>query len=146
MATSDGTYVESILRDSDTSCIWGGFESASHLLKEYDMPKTLTYDKLPFLPELIASTVCGQIYRQQEFSEGVRSQATIDRVEAKRLVMTPAQIEDFSEKCDAKCEGAFNAKAKWFMDCVKARDNSGRDQLYVWIRHWMVAYLDKGTI
>ena len=103
--------------------------------------KTQSYDDLPFLPQMIAETVCGQEYRMQEYSEGNRSERLSAPIEEKRKAMTPGQIEDFASQCDDRCREAYAARAKWFMDCVGAKGNAGRDQLYVWLRHWMVAYL-----
>jgi len=114
------------------------------------MPRTIAppanYEELPFLPYLIAETICEQEYKMQEYSEGMRTQRDIEPVEAKRKAMTFEQIRDFGTKCDAKCRQAYEAKAKWFMDCVNAKGNAGRDQLYVWLRHWMVVYLKTGRV
>ena len=104
------------------------------------------YDDLPFLPYLIAETVCEQEYKMQEYSEGMRVQREIEPVEQKRKAMNWDQIKAFASLCDARCREAYTAKAKWFMDCVNAKGNAGRDQLYVWIRHWMTAYLKTGRV
>jgi hypothetical protein len=108
--------------------------------------KAIAYEALPFLPYLIAETICEQEYKMQEFSEGMRSEKDIAPVEEKRKAMTFEQIREFGTQCDARCRAAYTAKAKWFMDCVNAKANYGRDQLYVWLRHWMVAYLTTGKV
>lgn len=105
------------------------------------MPKT-PYENLPLLPNLIAETVCGQPYEMQEWSPEHRSQSIIDKVEAQRKAMSPEAIKEFAHLCDKRCLYAYEHKMKWFLDCVKAKDNRGRDQLYVYIRHWMTAFVD----
>ena len=106
----------------------------------------MKYNELPLLPDVIAKTVCAQEYKMQEYSSGVRTPEYIERVEPLRKAMTPEQVEEFAKDCDKRCEEAFNAKCKWFQDCIKAKGNRGRDQLYLWIRHWMVTYLLKGKM
>lgn len=100
-----------------------------------------TYDSLPLVAIIIADTVAGRPYTGSELSERSRSPVEVAKIEALRQKMTHDQAREFAEICDARCMAAFEAKAKWFMDCVKAKDNRGRDQLYVWISHWLAAYL-----
>src|SRR5271157_5691169 len=94
-----------------------------------------SYDDLPFLPNLIAETICSQEYTGQEFSIGLMSTKDCSVIEAKRKALTKRQIDMFAERTDELCKGAYEAESKWFMDIVKAEGNKGRDQLYVWVRH-----------
>jgi hypothetical protein len=107
------------------------------------MPRPrLAYESLPFLPNIIAETICSRPYTEQEYSQALRSLDRAAKVEALRQQMTPAQVREFAEICDARCKQAYEAGADWFMKCVKARGNRGRDQLYIWLTHWMAAYLN----
>ena len=99
------------------------------------------YEDLPLLPNIIAEKVCSEPYLGTEMSEGVRDAAFISRTEAARRKMTPDQVREFADLCDAKCKAAYNSKAKWFVTLAKAKDNRGRDQLAVWITHWLASYL-----
>jgi len=99
------------------------------------------YNNLPFLPALIAEMFCRQGYTCIEHSDGVRSQSFVDEVEKLRQAMTAEQVEEFSNLCDIRCRWAYDAKVKWFDKIVRAKDNSGRNQLYIWISHWLSAYL-----
>jgi hypothetical protein len=103
----------------------------------------IKYEDLPFLPWLIGETVCQREYKGQEFRPGTVSSQWIAKYEALRKKMTEAQIRDFGLHVDWKCKAAYEAKAKWFMKIIKAKGNAGRDQLYVWATHWMVAWLGK---
>jgi hypothetical protein len=105
------------------------------------MPKRTSYDDLPFLPSIIAETVCSQEYTGQEFSAGSMSLEECEIMETKRKALTEKQINLFALRTDELCKQAYDAKAKWFMSLVKAKGNRGRDQLYVWIRHWMTSFL-----
>lgn len=98
------------------------------------------YEQLTLLPSVIAKTVCEQEYRMQEMSEAARCDREVAKTESLRKAMTPEQVEEFACICDASCKAAYESKAKWFMQCVR-RGNQGRDQLYVWLRHWMAAFL-----
>lgn len=109
------------------------------------MKKKTDYFDLPFLPNIIADTVCAREYKQQEWSVGLRSAREMAKIEALRLKMTQDQIDEFSNHCDEKCKMAYENENKWFMDIVKARGNKGRDQLYVFITHWLSAYLVKNV-
>ena len=103
--------------------------------------KKKPYSSIPLLPFLIAETVCLEKYVGQDISENARSDSMVAKIEEKRKKLTFEQIADFASKCDKRCEMAYDAKAKWFEDCINAKDNSGRDQLYVWMYHWMSSYL-----
>jgi len=103
--------------------------------------KKTPYEDLPLLPNIIAEAVCSQPYTGQEWSQGLRSGDEITKIELARQQMTPDQVQDFANLCDTKCCLAYHLGAKWFLACVKAKNNYGRDQLYVWIRHWLASYL-----
>jgi len=108
------------------------------------MPRTKTklpYENIALLPNLIAETVSNTVYRGQEWSEGVRDSSRIAMFEQHRLAMTVESRNEFCELCDARCKRAYEADAKWFMKCVNAQGNSGRDQLHVWLTHWLTSYL-----
>jgi len=103
------------------------------------------YDNLPFLPNLIGETVATQPYTEAEFSEGLRSAARIERIEAARRAMTPEAVREFADLCDTRCRLAYAADAGWMMECARAKDNSGRNQLYVYVSHWLASYLTNPT-
>lgn len=103
------------------------------------MGRRKTYEEIHLLPNLVAETVCGEVYTGQEWSPQVRSSYDAEKIEALRLKMTPDQVREFSDLCDERCRQAYNAKAKWFEKIVKSKD--GRPQLMVWLRHWMASYL-----
>jgi hypothetical protein len=105
------------------------------------MAKKTPYDMLPLVPTIIAETVCSQPYTGAEWSKGALPSSDIAKVEIARQKMTKAQIREFSDLCDQKCRAAFEAGAKWMTACVKAKGNRGRDQLYVYISHWLASYL-----
>jgi hypothetical protein len=98
-----------------------------------------TYDQLPLISAVLATAVCAEPYTGAELSDP--SAANVAAVEALRQRMTPAQVHEFAALADAGCRAAFDAKAEWFIYCVTARGNRGRDQLGVWISHWLAAYL-----
>ena len=102
------------------------------------MPKKTPYDQLPLLPNLVAETVCATPYTGAEWRDG--GSLPIAKIEANRLAMTSEDIRAFADSCDERCRKAYDANAKWFLDCVK--NDTGRDQLYVWITHWLAAHLN----
>ena len=103
--------------------------------------KRVAYESLNLIPFIVAESVCMREYKGQDLSEGARSHSLILILESKRKKMTEKEIFDFSSKCDDRCEVAYDAKSMWFEDCVQAIGSNGRDQLYVWMTHWMVSYL-----
>ncbi len=113
------------------------------------MPKRTAYEDLPFLPNLLAETVCAQTYTGSEMGQRSSlfcpSQSVIDKTEEARLAMTPDQIREFSDLCDQRCKLAYEAKAEWFMKCVRATGNNGRDRLFMWLTHWMASFLKNPT-
>jgi hypothetical protein len=100
-----------------------------------------SYEDLSFLPGIIASTVCGREYRGEEMSLALRSQRTVERVEGLRRAMTQEQVDEFGELADERCKAAYEGGMPWFDEVVKARGDRGRELLYMWITHWMAAYL-----
>lgn len=106
------------------------------------MPRRRRFHELPFIPAVIAETVCKQPYTGMELSERARpSQNDIDRIEDLRQKMDNKLFGHFCALVHQMCFLAYDAKSEWFMKCVRAKDNRGRDQLYAWISHWLAAYL-----
>jgi len=56
--------------------------------------------------------------------------------------MTQKECRGFAELVDANCKAAYKAKAEWFEKIVNDRGNTGRDRLYMWVSHWLAAYLE----
>jgi hypothetical protein len=110
------------------------------------MKKIPPYENLPFLPAMIAETVCGEEYTEQEYSEGLRNKERAYKVEVKRQAMTPEQVEAFAKYVDERCKIAYELKADYFMKIVKAKGNQGLDQLYVYVRHWLVSRLSTSKL
>lgn len=105
------------------------------------MPK-LAYDQLTLLPSLIADVVATQPYDGGDISERHRSQDHVDKIEALRLVMTYEQREEFGNLVDKICRVAWEKEYDWFTKIVRAKGNKGRDQLYIWVKHWLASYLN----
>jgi len=113
------------------------------------MAKRAKYEDLPILPTVAADYVCSQpytgkviclaIFAGKEWSR--HDPLPWEKVEEKRKKMTPDEIREFGDLCDARCKAAYESKAAWFEKIVKAKGDKGRDQLYVWLTHWMAAYL-----
>lgn len=106
------------------------------------MPKRTPYESLVLIPTIVAETVCSEVYSEQEYSWKVRSLDRAAKVEEKRKALTPEQIRQFADICDEKCRGAYEARADWFVKCAKSKSRTGYDQLCVYIRHWMAAFLN----
>lgn len=102
------------------------------------MPKRKAYDDLPFLPSIIAETVCGKKYTGYEVKNISPDQ--VIKTENARFAMTREDIDEFCNLVDARCRAAYEAKAKWIDKCIKA--NNGLDQMYVFLTHWLASYLD----
>jgi len=100
------------------------------------------YDNLSFLPTIVAYAVATTPYDAKELSSGNRDPNEIIRIDALRKKMTESQINEFFNLCDSKCRNAYDVKADWFMKIVKAKGNKGRDMLYSFCSHWLVAYLN----
>ena len=99
------------------------------------------YDSLPILPWLIAETTASRPYEGIEWSLQVRNSREVERVEALRQKMTAEDIQDFADWVDDRCRLAYKKKVKWFMDCANSKSNRGRDQMYIWISHWLCSWL-----
>lgn len=97
------------------------------------------YDSLALDPKIVAYSVATQKYTGIELSEKLRSDKQINRIESRRSLMTDSDIKDFIETVDSRCRVAYEAGVDWFMKCLK--DNRGRDQLYIWVSHWLSAFL-----
>ena len=63
------------------------------------------------------------------------------RVEALRQKMTPERIAEFARLVDEKCRAAYEKRAPWFMKIAQSKTNAGRDQLYIFVAHWLHAFL-----
>ena len=100
----------------------------------------MLYCELPLVPSIIARMVANETYKGQELSVQIRNSAIIERIEKARQEMSPNQIEQFIQLCDISCKEAYSNKSDWFISCVN-NDKGGRDQLYNWIRHWLVKFL-----
>jgi len=102
---------------------------------------TKSYDDLPILPWLIAETTANRPYEGIEWSDKVRNSREVERTEALRQRMTVQDIQNFADWVDKRCRLAYKKKVKWFMKCARSKTNYGRDQLYVWISHWLCSWL-----
>jgi hypothetical protein len=89
------------------------------------------YDSLPFIPRIIAETIVN--------SPCSGRHATIN--EPLRLALTEEQKKQFCDESDERCAGAYASKFDWFMECVKAKGNKGRDTLHEFVNHWLDSYL-----
>ncbi len=72
----------------------------------------------PIMPDVIAETCLAQ--RQHE--------------------LTPEQTVWFVQHVDVRTRWFHANNAKWKRS-LEANGNTGRDQLYVWVNHWLDAYL-----
>ena len=93
--------------------------------------KKLIYEHLALVPSIVAEQVCLMPYSGPE-------QGNIENF---RLNMPEESKKEFVQLCDQRCREAYNAESVWFMKCVKAKGNTGRDQLYIWLSHWLAAFL-----
>jgi hypothetical protein len=103
--------------------------------------KKTPFDSLSLIPAIIAERVVQSVYTCPELSEKCKSQKQIAKIEALRQLLSPAQIREFSDRCEDICRSAYEANRSWFLECVKAKGNKGRNQLYIWISQEMVSYL-----
>ena len=99
------------------------------------------YEQICFLPYMMAEMVANQPYTGQEWSEGIRSAANVEKYEALRQKMTPEQINEYAKWVDRRCRYCYENNVEWFMKLVKSKTNQGRDQLYVYMGHWLASYL-----
>lgn len=108
------------------------------------MARKRLYDELALWPYVVAEAVCEQPYKS-EFSAQLTNPDEVARIEAKRQKMTRAEIEAFATRADERCRLAYEAGADWLVKCVTCKGTTGRDQLYVYMRHWLHAYLINPT-
>jgi hypothetical protein len=99
------------------------------------------YENLALIPSIIAETVCGREYKGQEWSSGMMLPEDIAKYEKLRKKMTREQVRAFAEYVDERCRLAYEAKVEWFMKIARSRTNAGLYQLYVFVTHWMTAWL-----
>lgn len=105
------------------------------------MPKP-PFDKLAISPFIIGVCVAEREYTGKELGPFGLGATQIAEIEKRRQAMTSNQIEEFGEYCVVRCRLAYDGDSKWFLDCANSKTNAGRDQLYVWITHWLSGYLD----
>ncbi len=101
------------------------------------------YDELTIVPTIIADQIVGNRYTGQELSAAQRDSRMVDRIEFLRSKMTTDRKRAFIEAVDARCRAAYKAKAPWFMKIARSKTNTGRDQLYAFISHWLASDLNK---
>lgn len=101
---------------------------------------TPAYDDLTILPHVIADTVCLTPFKS-EFSARHTSAAEVARVEALRQKMTPERIAEFARLVDERCRAAYEKRAPWIMKIARSKTSAGRDQLYIFVAHWLHAFL-----
>ena len=111
------------------------------ILETEEGMKRKGYDALALIPYVVAENTCGMEYEGREWSEMTRSRARNERIEKLRKAMTRKDIEDFAEAADNRCRFAHENRAEWFAKLARARGNSGRDRLYMWMSHWLAAFL-----
>lgn len=99
-----------------------------------------SYDDLALVPSIVADAVCRKPYTGWENPE--IGAALIAEIESRRSTMTPESVREFAELADRYCRDAYAAGAEWFLEIARSKTNRGRDQLYVWITHWLSAYLN----
>lgn len=104
------------------------------------MKKKTPYDYLPIVPTIIADTVVGEVYTGSEVSDHSRCGRTVTAVEAVRSGLSMDERREFADLCEKRCRAAYEADAEWMLKIGRSKTDRGRDQLYVWIRHWLSAY------
>jgi hypothetical protein len=98
----------------------------------------MTYDSLSIDPSAVAMMVATTKYTGREFLN-YYTQSFINKIEEKRKLLTDEQIGLFVDQCDKRCRDAYEAKSDWFMKITKSKD--GRNKLYSFTTHWLVAYI-----
>ncbi len=104
---------------------------------------SMAYDDLAIIPSIVAKSVVEEPYTGYEYSN--QGHFNVESLEAKRLAMTLEDRQRFIDYADKRCRDAYEAKADWFMKIIRSKTNAGRDQLYVWISHWLNAFLVDGN-
>lgn len=77
----------------------------------------MKYDELSLIPSVVAQTVC-----------------------ERRSVPGDIMVR-FVLYADRRCRAAFETGAKWFLSCARSETSAGRDRLYMFINHWLDAFL-----
>jgi hypothetical protein len=99
------------------------------------------YDSLTIIPRMVAETVVQRKYTGNEISDRQWSADKVRLIEQLRSQMTEDQRNAFAKYADDYCRAAYERKADWFMKCIHSKSNRGRDQLYMFVTHWMAGYL-----
>lgn len=99
------------------------------------------YDDLVIIPRIVAETVVQRKYTGNEVSDRQWSADKVRHIEQLRSQMTEEQRNDFAKYADDYCRAAYDRKADWFMKCIRSKSARGRDQLYVFVTHWLAGYL-----
>lgn len=110
------------------------------------MSKRTPYEDLILMPEVIADTVATSQYTGCEMSDRIRCGSQVEKTEMLRSQMTREQRQEFVQAVDKRCRLAYEAKADWFIKCIRSKSNHGRDTLYNWVRHWLASYLNNPAI
>ena len=103
------------------------------------MKKPIPYNSLALMPGFIARLITTEPYTGGEMTD--TSPSTVERREALRQAMHPADVEEFSHLVDKLCRNAYKEQVGWFTRCLNG--NAGRDALHNVIKHWLAAYLEK---
>ena len=102
--------------------------------------KKIDYCKLSIVPAIIANVVLGEVYTGVEMSLRNRDFNQVQKVEAKRQTLTPEQRSEFADLVEKRCKNAYDADADWMLRIARSKTNRGRDELYMWVRHWLASY------
>jgi hypothetical protein len=102
--------------------------------------KRTKYEHLPFKFDVMAEAVCSRPYTGEEWSVSARpSSSEISEIDGKRQRMTASQVREFADICDARCKASYEARTPFLQRIIDAED--GRDELYMWLTHWLTSYL-----
>lgn len=96
------------------------------------------YDTLIIVPRIVAESVARTRYTAIELSDQLRSGREVERIEAKRVSMSEADVERFIEWTDNKCRRGY---AHGSGHVFKALKNGNVAQLRMWVSHWLAAWL-----
>lgn len=99
------------------------------------------YDNLSIMPSIVASTVVETTYTGEEISIQLRSGDFVVKTEYLRQSMSHDLKNQFIAYVDNRCRQAYEEEVEWFEKIVTAKGNKGRDQLYMWVSHWLAGFL-----
>lgn len=99
------------------------------------------YFELPIIPAMVAEMVASRPYTGAEWSDKYRYRAEVERIESSRQALTPEEVRAFSDACERFCHDAYDAGAEWFIKIALASGDQGRDQLSIWVAHWLSSYV-----